>query len=613
MGTPFNIVTSNETEVGGIQHKRKATFILLAFLLVGAHFVFLMFHFEPAISTPDAHSYFVLAKLLAKEGKTYIEPESVLQYLGPHWRHAEENRYFCTHAPGLSVIMAPFYAVLGPKATLWINPVLASLSLLGLFLLCRLWVGEGWGLFAAALMAANPFANEHALFGDAHSATCFLFTWGLYFVVKWTRDRSAWWAFAAGIFLGMIPSVRYAEVLLLPGVGIFVLLHLRKDKASWRSLSAGIIGAAIPIGLLCFRNQLAFGAFWRTGYGLMHDESSFFGWRYFARYSFQYLQKLMSEGCGVVFGLGVVGIGAMCARRGTWKPGVLFALLVLPLSVLYMSFFWGPDGQSMRYFLPTFYIYTIASVWLLCVFAKEHVRSAYVACLVVLGVNIWWGLPQSAQKMHGLKERNGVLAHVTVELEETVEPGSIVMASEGISQHLDFIGYWRLLDVSILRSTRLAPRSTFRPDIEGATLPTRTVRNVEAQLKYAGFEGRERFEAFCDDVWRWAGEERTVYLLGREEQIRDYEEQLSERDRLTTIKKIKLPGGRRNEVQESIGLGPAMRPPEGDTGPGSPMGPRGGMEGTMPEPPGPMGPNRIFDFVMNAEPLLLVEWTRESQ
>ena len=125
--------------------KREISVTLLVILLVGIHFAFLVRYFEPAISTPDAHSYFVQAKLIAGEGKTYVEPESTLQYLGPHWRRAAENRYFCTHAPGLAVIMAPVYKILGPGACLWVNPIMASLSLLGLFLLCQLWIGGGWG------------------------------------------------------------------------------------------------------------------------------------------------------------------------------------------------------------------------------------------------------------------------------------------------------------------------------------------------------------------------------------------------------------------------------------------------------------------------------------
>ena len=593
--------------------KREISVTLLVILLVGIHFAFLVRYFEPAISTPDAHSYFVQAKLIAGEGKTYVEPESTLQYLGPHWRRAAENRYFCTHAPGLAVIMAPVYKILGPGACLWVNPIMASLSLLGLFLLCQLWIGGGWGLLAAALMAVNPFANEHALFGDSHSATCFLLVWGLYFTAKCTRTRSAWWAFAAGVFLGTIPSVRYAEVLLLPGVAIFVLLNIPRDKASWSSLVTGTIGAGIPLGLLCIRNQIAFGAFWRTGYGLMHEESSFFGWHYFARFSFEYLQKLMSEGCGVIFGLGLIGIAILCVRRETWKRGLLFALLAVPISVLYMSLFWGPDAQSMRYFLPTFYVYTIASVWLLHLLVWQRAASAWIASVVLLGVTIWWGLPQSVRAMAGLKDRNAVLADVTRVLEKRVEPGSIVIASEGFNQHLDFIGYWRLVDASVLWRPRLAAERTFGPDVEGPMPPMRALRNVEAANKYAKLAGKELFGAFSEDVWAWAGEERRVYLLGREEQIKDYEERLLEHDRLTVIEEIELPSQRPDEVREKVGFRPPMAPPGGLAGAPRPMGPGGAMGGPTPGPPGPMGPNRIFDFVIDGEPLLLVEWTRESE
>jgi len=160
----LNIPGSEDTVINGIQHRRKIPFTLLVFLLSIIHFVFLLAHFEPAISTPDAQGYFAQAKLIAKEGKTYLEPESILQYIGPHWLHTSENRYFTTFPPGFPAILAVIYEIFGPKATLLVNPLMVSLSLLGLFLVCRLWIGEGWALLAAALMAVNPFANEHALF-----------------------------------------------------------------------------------------------------------------------------------------------------------------------------------------------------------------------------------------------------------------------------------------------------------------------------------------------------------------------------------------------------------------------------------------------------------------
>ena len=77
MSVSCDIPNSIKSEGDSIQRKRKVPFTLLAFLLVLFHFAFLMAHFEPAISTPDAQGYFAQAKLIAKQGKTYLEPESI--------------------------------------------------------------------------------------------------------------------------------------------------------------------------------------------------------------------------------------------------------------------------------------------------------------------------------------------------------------------------------------------------------------------------------------------------------------------------------------------------------------------------------------------------------
>jgi len=371
----LNIPGSEDTVINGIQHRRKIPFTLFAILFVVIHFVFLLAYFEPTISTPDAQGYFAQAKLIAKEGKTYLKPESILQYIGPHWLHTSENRYFTTFPPGFPAILAVIYKVFGPKATLVVNPLMASLSLLGLFLVCRLWIGKGWALLAAALMAVNPFANEHALFGDSHTSVIFFLIWALFFLAQWIKTDSPWWAVSTGLFVGIIPTIRYSEVLFCLAFGIFALFHLQRDKISWRSLVAGVIGAAIPIGALCIRNQTAFGAFWKTGYGLSNGLAHF-GWNYFTSYALTYLQMLTIEGCFLIFGLGLIGIIILCTRRNTWKQGALFVMLVVPITLLYMSYCWKPDPQSMRFLMPTFYIYTIAGVWLLKLITRNHYRLA---------------------------------------------------------------------------------------------------------------------------------------------------------------------------------------------------------------------------------------------
>ncbi|MCK4395406.1 glycosyltransferase family 39 protein [candidate division WOR-3 bacterium] len=573
-----------------IQHKRKVSLVLLAFLPVLFHFVFLIVHFEPAISTPDANGYFAQAKMIAKEGKTYLEPESILQYIGPHWLHRSDNHYFTTFPPGFPAVLAVIYRVFGPKVTLLVSPLMASLTLLGLFLLCRLWIGKSWALLAVALIAVNPFANEHALFGDSHIAVVFFLIWALFFLVKWSKTDSIWWAFGAGLSLGIIPTIRYPEALLTLAFGIFVLIHLKEKKISWRSLMVGAIGAAIPLGMLCIRNQMAFGAFWKTGYALSNDPANL-GWNYFISYSLSYLQMLINEGCGLMFILGIIGIVVLCARRSTWKQGILFLLLVVPLTILYMSYCWKPDSQSMRFLLPTFYIYTIAGVYLLRIITNKRYSLAWAGSAVLLLITILWGFPPSLHSLQYLKKRNAILAQVTDEIEKHVEPGSILITNEGISQHLDFIGCWRLIDASIMRISRFKPQRVFAP---GKVIPKRKVlRNVEALTKYEDLTGKELFNSFSNDVWQWAGNGRKVYLVVNEEQISEFKSRLSQYDKLETIEKIEIPELRLDNFE----LSSSIRPPKGRM-----------KELTVPQ--GPMGPNQIFDFRLNGEPLYLVEWTR---
>ena len=132
---------------------RKNPFTLLAILIMLVYFIFLMLFFEPAISTPDAQGYFTQAKLIAKEGKTYLETDSFLEYIGPHWSSVNTDRYYTTFPPGFPAILSVVYKTLGIDATLLVNPIMAAylcldyffcvdcgLDLDGEYLLCCLWL-----------------------------------------------------------------------------------------------------------------------------------------------------------------------------------------------------------------------------------------------------------------------------------------------------------------------------------------------------------------------------------------------------------------------------------------------------------------------------------------
>jgi len=603
MLTSPDIPEPKETEVSDVQQRQKFPYFMLVALLVVIHFVFLMVYFEPAISTPDANGYFAQAKLIANNHRTYLETESILQYVGAHWLKTDNNIYFCKYPPGLPAILSVVFRIFGSEATLLVNPLMASLSLLALFLLCRLWIGEWWGLLAATLMAFNPIVNQHALGGDSHTSTLFFLILALYFLAKWAKTHSLWWSFGTGLFLGIIPTIRYPEALFGLAFGIYVLLNVRRNRTAWRSLIAGVIGFAIPLSSLCIRNYLAFGAFWKTGYSLTNEQIGF-GWNYFMSHSLQYLQQLQSEGCGLLFGLGLVGITVLCTRRETWKRGVLLAALIIPITLLYMSYYWPADQASMRFLLPTFFIYTIASVWLLRILSENQHRAVYALSAVILFVTIIWGLPLSNRYLQRLKYANKALAHVTRVLKSHVEPGCIVIANNSLNQHLDFVGFWRLADESVLMLHGLKSPQLLFIDKKVAN-PIQQMKMGNRQKRYGNLSGSELFNTFSQDIWQWAAEQQKVYWICNEKQINLYKQQLGQQEHFKIIEKIELP---RMTVEvpdmpeESrqlfrAGREPMIRRPIPIFQGRNRQRPAGGMQ-------------RQLDFIMNGEPLYLVEWTK---
>ncbi len=579
-------------EEAGVGRGRRTVCLVLAASLVVLHFLMLDAHFEPAISTPDASGYFAQARHIAESGRTYFTAESPVQFIPTHWLATGDDRYFSKYPPGLPIIAAVAYRLFGPAAALRVDLVMASLSLLAVFLICRLWIGDGWALLAAALMAVNPPANQQALWAFAHTAVAFFLVWGMYAAARWARTHSAGWAFGAGLCFGVIPTVRYAEVLFCLALVVFVAVNLRRQRGIARSVAAGAIGVALPLGALAIRNQLAFGGFARTGYSMTNEQAGF-GWSYFAEHFLPYIQQTLAEGAGFAMGLGVVGLAVLCASRATWRRGVFLSLLVLPSTLLYMAYYWAPDGASMRFLVPTLFVYPIAAVWMLQMLTSRSRPAAVSAAVVLLLVTIAWGLPASLRAMHREAENNASLSIVTRAVTQHVDPDSIVIADGQIQQQLDYVGGWRLADESILTHGNRRPPRRMQEEGEDAPRPTQIGR-AERLKRYKGLQGMERFDAFAEDVQDWAGTERKVYWIVTEDRRDRLMENLYDDESLVTIAKIELPDRQAiGPDQRRRHRGPGRR---GGGGPGPGRGPGGGP-----------GPGRLGGTQQDTL-LLLTEW-----
>lgn len=551
---------------------REVTWVAMIGLAV-LHFAWLASYHAPAISTPDANSYFAQARWIAREGKTSFALESPAQFIGPHWNPGPNGRYYCTHPPGFGFLLAVPYTLLGYRVATWVNLVLASMSLIAVFLLCRRWTGPYWALLAATLVTLNPVVNEHALFGDSHVAVQFLLLAAIVCLLRLTKGGLIIWSATSGLLIGAIPALRYPELLYLPALGLFIVLMARSGWVTRRSVVVFALGTALPLGALLVRNQITYGGFWRTGY-LATGEQVAFSVAALVQHAPVYLLQLVASGAGLMFPLGVAGIVALLRHRETRREGLLLAGLIAPVTLLYMAWYWRPDPQSMRFLIPTFPLYTLAGIWMLSRLIQDR-RVAVGVSVVILVVMAAWGVPASHMAMRHLERDNGVLADITAKLEQRVPPGSVVIAGVGVQQHLDFVGLWKLANANLVN----APSKIAAQGGPGEL--------VSERHQLLELPSEARWEAFVNAVWEWAGDTDRVFLLAKPADRLEWERWIQAGCHLVQLDSIKL----------SRGHTPRRARPD-----------RRPRSDALPLP----DPDAVFDLKLDGQPLLLLELEHPS-
>ncbi|OGV82607.1 MAG: hypothetical protein A3K18_08170 [Lentisphaerae bacterium RIFOXYA12_64_32] len=631
----------------------KAVWVIVLLL---AYANFLAWNYAPAIFTPDANGYYAQGTLLANTGKTCFRLDSPVQYVGMHWLLAPSGDYYSRYPPGLAVPIALMSRLFGPEASVALNPILAVLGVLGLFLLVQTELGFAWGMAAAALLAINPTYNLHAISCDSHMAVTALLTWGLWCLLLWSRQGRLWQALCGGLLLGCIPTVRYPEALYGLGIGVFLLWHWRCRPRAWLDILGAGLAALIPIVPLLGRNQVSFGAFWRTAYSFTNEQTGF-GWGYFQAHFVQYLQTLLGNGVGLFFPLGVIGITLLCGVRKTRALGCCLALLTVPVTLLYMAYYWAPAMMSqgtMRFLLPTFPLYFLAGLWALHTFLDGLTPARrYAVMAVLMTVQACWGAFTSVVELRLIHHQKRVLAIATQGLEQYVPANAVVAGHPQILQHLDFVRRWRLTDPSLLRGER-GPEAQQANADDDTPRPMQAGKRQAQTAKYEGLRPGEREKAFADDVRAWAGEEK-VFYIGTEEDIANMQGAWFHPDNFKVIARLPLPeapklpnrggmdgGGPPGGMQGPPGAGPApdgqgpqppdqpgMGPGQPDAGPpdGGPDRPAaaggvgqqdrlfgragaqpGGMARGRGGPGGGGGMLARMDFVHGAKELVIAEW-----
>lgn len=488
------------------------------------HFLLLLAHFSPAVMSPDANGYVVQARLIANDGRTSFTPESPLQYVGMHWLETGDGVFHSRYPAGLPLLQAAAWKVGGLTAALLVNPLLASATVLLVFALGRAVAGGWHGLLAAAVFAAIPIANQHALDADAHTAATFFLMAGVLALRRFAATGRVGCGLLAGLLLGVVPTIRYPEAIVGVAVGAWLLWRVRPVTRAWPAVT----GAALPIGGLLAHNAVAYGAWWRTGYALTNEQTGF-GFAYFTNHALPYLQSLGGAGLGLIFGFGVAGLAALVADRRTRGDGVLFAGIVAPLVVLYMAYYFGGGGGgaaagNLRFLMPTFPFFAVAGAWLLARLADTLGAPGRAAVVTVAALQLLVTGGASFQGLARTKTSLEVAAEARRTAEKHVPRGAVLVADRQLAESLDATGQWRLAEENLLAGLggRMGPGPGIRPALAGGPpegdddrpMPMQPGKNRAQRERYAAVSPAERRTLAWADLAAWAGD-KPVFWFAR--------------------------------------------------------------------------------------------------
>jgi hypothetical protein len=317
------------------------------------------------------------------------------------------------------------------------------------------------------------------------------------------------------------------------------------------------------------------------------------------------MQSLLGEGMGVLLPLAILAVTLMISlprsafaedengrRARLMRPfGVLAALLVVPTMLLYMAYYWGGmggAGGSMRFLLPLFPVLSVCAVWTLWLLTRRLASAPRVAGVtIILLVYALWGVPTSMQECGAMAYQQRILARTTAALRVQVPAGSVVLANQGILQHLDFIRSWRLANLPSASERRM--RGPVRSAAEDESpQPMQTDQRQAQVARYEGLSGAALERAIADDMRTWS-QGRDIYFVGSESELESMVGRYFNRQNFEIVARVDLP-----EPPQELGMpGMGGRPGMGRTGPvgGGPPGMVGARR--VGGPPGMAGPQRM--------------------
>ena len=401
-------------------------------------------YYVPAFDGVDENGYILTAKRLALTGDGTKHTDHPLEHVSENVVQVDEGLFYAKYPLGYPWLCALAYRLGGPSATFLVNPVLAVLSVIGMFLLGRSLINDWGGALAAILLATNPLQNFYGLSALSHTgAVCFAI-WGMFFLWRWTQDGGWLNAALAGALTAYTCTIRYTEALLfLPVAAMFFWRRNFRDAL----VMAG--AAALVIAPLAIHHWLAFGAPWRTGYALC-GESTGFSWDWFKKNWWLMITRLNSPGLTLIFPIGLIGLAWLDRKRA-----VLLSSWALPAMLLYTAYYWAPAGEGpgyTRFFVSVFPPLILAGLAMLCKVVPAVPVGVFVALAAT--ANMRETMPQLDRRAERLRS----VQQTWRVLHDKLPADAVVVANGRTLNFVEYAGDYTMFSTDAFDRTALRKR-----------------------------------------------------------------------------------------------------------------------------------------------------------
>ncbi len=445
---------------------------------------------------------------------------------------SREGMWFGQYTPTHSILLAPFAAA-GVSPLL--GPLEGVLSLIGLFLLVRVWAGERDAKLTALLLLASPFFLLMTPTHMAHNSNLMLVVWSLYLISLYWKEGGFARAVGSGLLLGLALTTKPYPITVW---GLFLGIALAfGGRKGLKGLAGMALGAVPPVAGLLYTNWVYTGDPLLTPYQLARGDRllgfgenkawyPIFGdYRHTIWRSLQLRARELASGATMLFGWPLLSLIPMLAsvalfrreRRLLYLSLTLVGMFLLLLPHSWPAVIYGP--RHYYTFLPVILYLSLRGLGVLHRaaarrWAERGGSFVFLTVAGLFGITLLLYLPERIGEMSG--PWLAVEAAPYREAQGTVETPALIFMEA--SQH----GYPSIYSGLNYTSPFLDGPFIFcvhqTPEEDRAFMRHFPRRNP--YLYYIDEEGGHHVEPWTEELARELTPEREMHLQNRPPPIR---------------------------------------------------------------------------------------------